>query len=306
MPASATIFTSNIALSLKETLEEIVDDKLDGIESKVMFKKWCKTQGMDDAYEDDLEMGGPGYASETPEGTPFMIGTVAEGATTRYYARKFGLQMVVTEEALDDGKYPQVISAGKRLKRSLWKTADLDATFMLIRATNTSYVYGDGLPLASASHTLPNGGTFSNLMATPMSPSRAAMIVATSAIRKMPGHDGTIEGYEPKAVLHPVEQWAVWDGLIESKNAPEAGQFNEINVVNRLGLTHHSLPLWSNTTTAWGITTDAENGFNFRWRRKPRNRSWIDNDAQVMKYSTDARWARGNSDPGRTFYYSAA
>jgi len=299
----STILTGTIALSLKETLEDIVDDDTDGIESKVMFSKWCKIKDMEDNYEDDLETAGTGYASETIEGTALSLGTIAEGSVTRYMARKFGLKLAVSEEAIEDGKYKRVIDAAKRLKRSLWKTADLDATNMLIRATNTGYVYGDGLPLASASHTLPQGGTFSNLMATPMSPSRAAMIIATTAIKTMVGHDGTREGYMPKCVLCPADQWAVWDGLTMSKNAPEPGSFNEINVVNRMNLDVYPLPLWSNTTTNWAITTDAENGFNFRWKRRPRNKSWVDNNNQIMLYSIDGRWARGNSDPGRSCYF---
>ena len=36
----------------------------------------------------------------------------------------------------------------------------MDAALMLVRATNTGYPGGDTLPLASASHTLPHGGTF--------------------------------------------------------------------------------------------------------------------------------------------------
>lgn len=301
-----TILTSTIALSLKETLEEIVDDSTDGIESKVMFKKWCKVGTMSDNYEDDLEMGGPGYASEVNEAAALPLGTVTEGAVTRYIARKFGLKLAISEEAIEDAKYDQVLNAAKRLKRSLWKTADLDATFMLIRATSTSYVYGDGQALASSSHTLPGGGTFSNTMSTPMSPSRAAVITATTAIKTLPGHDGTREGYRPRAVVCPVDQWAVWDGLVKSEKAPEPGEYNEINVVNRMDLEVYALPLWSNTTTNWGMLTDAENGFNFRFRRKPRNRSWVDNNNQVMLYSIDSRWARGNSDPGRSFYFSNA
>ena len=302
----SSIFTGTIALSLKDTLETIVDDDTDGAKAKAMFTKWCDIRSMEDAYEDDLEMGGPGYASEVDEGTTIPLGTIAEGAVTRYLPRKFGLRMIVTEEALEDGKYERVINAAGRLKRSAWKTADLDCTFMLIRAENSAYIYGDGVTLASASHTLPQGGTFSNTMATPMSPSRLAVITATSAIKVLPGHDGTREGYMPVGVVCPVEQWADWEVLNKSTNAPEAGEFNAINVVKGLNLETYPLPLWSNTTTEYAFLTDAENGFNFRWRRKLRNRSWIDNDNQVMKYSVDGRWARGNSDPGRSVYYVSA
>jgi len=293
----STILTSVVAHALKETLEEIIDDSTDGIEADAVFTQWCDIRTMHDNYEDDLEMAGPGLASEKPESQETAVGTIREGAIYRYFARTFALKLIVSEEAIEDVKYDQIIKAGMRLKRSLWKTADVDCTNILVRAANPSYVYGDGQPLASNSHPLANGGTFSNTLATPVAPSRQAIIVATSTVRKYPGHDGTVEGYEPKAILCPTEQWALWDGVLLSEKAPETGEFNLINVAYRLKLKSIPIKYWNNTTTNWALLTDADNGPNFRWKRRPRNRSWVDNDHQVMKYSVDARWSRGTSEP---------
>ncbi len=62
---------------------------------------------------------------------------------------------------------------------------------------------------------------------------------------------------------------------------------------------------WSNTTTNWGIITNADNGVQAKWRRKPRSKSWVENDNETMKYSISARWARGWSD-ARGFFFSNA
>lgn len=297
------VFTSVIAHSLQETLDHIIDDDTDGVESSLVMSKWLKQQSMDGAYEDDLEMGGPGLAYEKPEGSEMGTGTLKEGPLTRYLARTFALKMLVTEEALEDKKYDKAINAGRRLKRAMYKTADIDATNMLIRAFNPAYTGGDGQPLASNAHTLPGGGTFSNIMATPMTPSRQGVIIATSAMRKFPGHDGITEGAEPRIIVCPTEQWAVWAGLLKSEKAPEAGATNEINVVNsELNLKVVPIKYWTNTTTQWAVITDAENGFSFRWRRRPRSRTWVDNDQEIMKYGISSRWARGWSDP-RCIYF---
>ncbi len=294
----STVFTSSVANALKETLEQIVDDKTDGYDTSAILHQWLDEMRMEDNYEDDLESGGPGRASEKPEGTEIATGTIREGYLTRYIARTFALKLVITEEAIEDRKYPKIINAARRLKRAMWKTADIDATNILVRMFNSSFVGGDSQPLGSASHTLPHGGTFSNVMATPMSPSRAAVIIATSQIRQFPGHDGVTEGYEPRVALCPTEQWAVWEGLLRSRFAPEAGAFNEINVVNQT-LEIRPVPnkYWSNTTTNWALLTDCEYALNFRWRRRPKSRTWVDNDQELMKYAISARWARGHSDP---------
>lgn len=293
----ASVFTSTIADGLKETLEEIIDDDLDGYQAKAVFTKWCEIKDMSDHYEDDLEMGGLGLASEKSEGQEIAAGTIKEGVLTRYIARTFGIKLIISDEAMEDSKYPKIIQAARRNKRAMWKTADIDATNMLVRMANTSYVGGDGQPLSSASHTLPHGGTFSNKMAVPMSPSHAALVNARSQCMKYPGHDGIIEGVEIEMILCPVEQWAVWEGLMGSKLRPDDGNFAEINVFERMSIDVCPIKYWTNTTTNWVAKTDADNGLNFRWRRRPKSNSWVDNDHTMMKYGITARWARGWSDP---------
>lgn len=303
MPVS----TSVIANSLKNTLEKIPTDKTDGLEARAVFKRWCKVGTQSDYYEDDLEYAGPGLASEFDEGTEMPVGTIREGYIERYIARKFGLKIIVTEEALEDGKYKEVIQAAKRCKRALWLTADVDASLMLARAENSSYTYGDGVPLASSSHTLPHSGTFSNTPTTPLSPSRAAIIEHTTAIRKLPSHDGVVTDYiKPKAVVHPVDQWATWSMLLKSTKAPEAGEFNAINVVNTdLDIMPIANVHWDNTTTNYCYITDVDNGFSFRWRRKPRSRSWGDNDQELTKWGISARWSRGITDKRGAYFVGA-
>lgn len=301
----STVFSGTLFHTLKKVLRAVIVDKTDGFEGKSYMKRFCKEDTTGENYVDDLETGGPGLAQEKTEGEAMSTGTMREGYITRYLVRTFAQKLVITREAMEDCKYEKAIQLAPRLKRSMIKTWDIDATNMLIRAANTSYVGGDGQPLASASHTLPGGGTFSNTMGTPMTPSRAAMIVATSSIRKLPGHDGITEGYEPKCIVCPTEQWAVWSGIVNSAKAPEAGQFNEINVVNRdLNIQDVvAIPYWTNTTTNWGIVTDCDNGLNFIWRRKPTSDDWIDNDHQTYKFGISARWTRGWSDP-RAFFFS--
>lgn len=303
----SSVFTSTVANTLKKTLKTIVDDDTDGVEGKADFPDWCEIKTQEDNYEDDLELGGPGVAPEKSEGSEIATGTLREGALTRYLTRTFGLKLIVSEEAMEDTKYPQSIIAARRIKRALWKTADIDATFLLARMANASYTGGDGQPLSSASHTLPNGGTFSNQMATPFSPSVTALSIVRANLRKMVGHDGLIEGYEMERILCPVEQETVWQEILGSDKRPENGNFSTMNAFykNRSSLEVKPLKFWSNTTTNWVVQTDAENGLQFRWRRRPESRTWVDNGHTMMCYAMTARWSRGWSDPRSTYCVNA-
>lgn len=303
MAASAAIFSSDIASLLISTLDSIVDDKA-GYKAKD-FKLWMDVRSMDKQYIDDQEWGGPGLAYEVSEGETIPTGDIRVGATTRYLARKFGLRLNITEEAIEDCKYEQVIDAGARLARALQKSIEVDTHALLNNGFSTSYPIGDGLPVWSASHTLPGGvGTWSNLMSTPVSPSRIAVITATTAIAKIPGHDGTIEGYKPKAVLCPYDQWATWEGLIRSEKTPE-NNFNEVNVVKGMGLKIHPLVFWDASTTNWAMLTDAPKGFRFLWRRKPKSRTWVENSNEVMSHVVSARWCHGITDARGTYGVNA-
>lgn len=288
-----------MALNLKETLDEVITDQYDGVESDLDYVNWMLNRPMNDNYEDDQEYAGGGLIAETPEGTEIVPLTITEGYTKRYQARKFAAKYIVTEEAMDDSKYPKVIQAVKRLKRAGYKTVDIDATNLLVRATNASFPGPDGVALASTSHPLAAGGTFSNLLATAMAPSTASWNAAIAQLDQLVDHDGIIQGYKAVAVLHPVQQRGIWTVLLGSKMDPEAGNFTAINTIKEYdnNIKRVQLKYWTNSTTNWGIKTDADNGFQMRWKKKFQSKTWIDNNAELMNYSLSGRWDNGTSEP---------
>lgn len=293
------VFQGTQARALKKTLDNIVDDPMDGFQARAMFPKIFDESTTTEAYVDDSEVGGPGLLQEKLEGQDVSMGTIYQGALTRYMVKTYALGLGVSEEALEDMQYDKVIRAAVRLKRAGWVTADTEAALSFVRATSTSFPIGDGLPLASASHVNPNGSTFSNTLAVPMSPSRTAVTIAATMISKFPGHDGIVGSsmYQGACIVCPIDQKWAWRVILGSAHAPEAGEFNAINVVNQdMKLDLYPWVFWNNTTTNWALKTDADNGFRFIWRRKFRSRTWVSNEQGIMKYSIDARWVRGCSD----------
>lgn len=298
------ITTSDIADDLKETLDEIMTDRDDNLEETNDIKRYYTQENMPDNWVEDQEVAGPGLATETNEGEEIPVGVVRTGYIKRYTARKYAIKLVVTDEALEDNKYEQAIKAARRCKRSMFKSMRVDGALTLARAFNTAFPGPDGVALASASHPLAKGGTASNTLATPLSPSRVALQTMITNCAQLPSQDGIKEGYEVKKVLCPINQRFIWAEILRSEYAPEAGEFNRINVINRdFDIELVPLLFWDNTTTNWGVQTDAEEGFKWKWRRRPRSGSWVDNDRETVKYKQSARWDRGYSD-WRSFYGS--
>lgn len=298
----ASINTAKIFRLLRKTLDKVITDDTDGIQADAVFPKFCDVQEMDHAYSDETELAGPGLVSEKPEGTEIALGSINMGFQKRYIAGTWALKLHITQEAIEDNKYPEAVPLARMLKRSIWDTADVCAALMLARASNTNYVGGDGVPLASASHTLPGGGTFSNTMAVPMSPSNMALSLARAAIATMPALNGIRRPLKAEKVVFPIEQQSIWDVLLGSDKSPEPGQFNAMNIAKKMNLTPVAVHHWTNTQTNWGLITNVEDGLKFKWRIRPESRSWMDNDNTTMKYATRGRWTTGWTN-ARGFYF---
>lgn len=292
---ATSVFTSTIASQLKDTLDGVLVDGEDGMDGSI-WKEFVKEGNMPDNYLDDLEMGGPGLLSEKPEGAEIQPLAVNEGNLKRYNPRVMAGKLIITREAMDDGKYKEAIDMARFLRRSAALTVEYDWAVLLSRATNTSYPGGDNVPLASASHTLPAGGTFSNLLGTAAAPSRIAATNMIAQLQQYPGFDGLISPVRPKKLVCPVQQAGVWEQIFGSEKAPDAGNFAAINNLRTWKWGRPEVvpnPYWTATTTKWLMTTDAEKGFRHLWRKKPWTRTWVDNDHEVMKYSHQMRYAIG-------------
>lgn len=307
--STGTIFTGTLYHTLEETLSEFPDDELSGA-TKMVAKKWLGDmfgRPMRKHMETDLEFGGPALLSEKNEGETLSPVTVKEGAVWTYLARTIAGSITATEEILEDNLYPEVIKAAARLSSAYYLTVDVDCTNMKARAQNADYTGGDGVSLASASHTLPDGGTWSNQMAVPLPPSVLLVSTARTAVRKFPGHNGYtgFGGYELKLVTFPVEQETVWEQLVNSEKTPTAGNFAEINIVPRMGLKTVPDVYWTNTTTNCMFITDCSKGVQHRWRAKPKSRTYVTDGNQSMTWAIRGRHATGWSDPRGVFFNGA-
>lgn len=286
-----TILTGQLGELLQNTIDKVQMDK--PVESD--WPKFCKRERMTQAFLTIQNWGTQGLAGIVKEGQTFPSLSIARGATTQFRPIKLALQMSISSEAVEDGKWKEIVDLVRHLKRAMTRSKDYLAHEMLVYAW--SKIGGDGQPLFSTSHPLPGGGTYANMSSTPLTPSRVAVALTRSAIRKMPDNSGLMNGPDPVAIICPEEQEYVWQGILESDKAPEPGAFNEINVVKRYKLKLIPLRLWSNTTTNWCMTTDAEGGFTCYQRTNQSPTSWLTNSNQTKFHALSERFVFGYSDP---------
>ena len=291
---STPLISSQVYKSLKETLDRVSTDDL---KKKQKLSQVFEMTSMKDAWVDDVEYAGTTLVKYKPQGEVLAVGSMTEGGTKRYNARTFGLSILVAEETLEDCKYKEVLQMAKRLNKSAYKTQDIDGANVINLSTTAAAIGGfDSVCLASASHTLPAGGTWSNI-APYATPSVAAIIAANVAVQKYPDPNGLMEGVDMDTLVCPLAQEAAWQTVLETEKVA-GGANNDLNVTKRYGL---KLVSWKwldlASVTQWGIVTDAENGLMWKTKRAIRSRTWVDNQAEAMWYSVSYRadWGWSNS-----------
>lgn len=286
------VFANDLGSTLRKNLKGLHLDEY--AKSKRVFPKWCEQVTMDHAYDDVLDVVGPGLLTQKSEGGEIAEGSIMEDLVTRHRALTYAKKIIISKETEEDCKYKEALDAGKMLTNGAFKTQDYLMSLLLVRAFDSNYPVSDGVAVFSASHTLAGGGTFSNLLPTPFSPSRLSVTTAATMAMQMPDRDGTIGSYELKRVVYPVAQHYQWCEITDSEKAPEAGEYNRVNVVkSEMSLEKVPNRFWQDTTTRYFFQTDAEGGFSYRERRKLTSRTWVDNDNEVMKHAISFRMAAG-------------
>lgn len=290
------ITESAVWKALKPTLDTITTDDLQKKQICIGKGKLFTIESMKDGYADDVESAGTTLLQEVAPGEPMPAEDIIVGGTKRYLPKRMAKKVSITEAAIEDCKYEELLAPSKRLMASVYKTQDVDAASVIINSTSVVGGY-DNVVLASTSHVLVSGGTESNCLNAGawMTPSVQALIQASSMAALLKDPNGLPGAVTMEAIVCPELQRNLWKVILGSTNLPGTNH-NDLNVVKDMGL--NLLPIkWldASSTNQWGIKTDAENGFRFLMRAKPKSKTWVDPDGEVahhgVSYRFDVGWS---------------
>lgn len=298
-----SLVTSNpLWKAMKKTLDGITTEDLSKRQVCIGKDKLCVLEKMEDGYADDVEVAGTTFLSEKAEGAPMAAQTIVMGGTKRYIPKTLALKIPITEEAMEDNKYKDIINASKRLQKSAYNTQDIDAATVMLNGTSTLQGY-DNVALFSTSHVLTAGGTASNCLISAaggsiigMTPSQAALIQMRIAATLLPGPNGLVDGKRFTGITFPEAQLDLWK-VITGTEKSVGNNYNDLNTVVDYKL--KLVPVYwydAVSTTFWAGMTDAEDGLRYLIKRPIRGKVWVDNDGEVAHHGVSYRAAIGVSN----------
>ncbi len=229
------------------------------------FSQIAKVEEVDEPIHDFVEFGGPGQLSFKAENAPIQSGAIRQGPIKRVQAATYAGAIEISREAVKDVKYKKITAAAASLGRATRLTPEYLFGQFLDRSFDSNFpVTADSVELCSASHLLPDGTTFSNII-TAAALSESSLEDVMTALRTVPGPDGMLSPEEDKQMIVP----SALHNLAEKLNRTEktlGSNYNDVSVV--AGTKVMTFDYLTNTTR-WYVQTRNMNGIFWDWREKP-------------------------------------
>jgi hypothetical protein len=256
------------------------------------------------ATERLIEATGFGLARTKTEGAPITYDTDAEGYATLATPAVVGLGYQVTREELEDGLYTEVsLPRAESLAFSEHITIELIHANMFLNGFSTSYKFGDGQPIFSASHPTKSGNQ-SNLngqSATAADISEASLEDMIKQIYLAKNSRGLQINIRPVQIMVSAADMFNTTRILESQLRTNTAN-NDINAIKQMGLIPEGVLvnpyLGVETTQSWYVQTSVQKrkGAVSIWRRDPELERDNDFDTENAKAKTTARFVPSMGD----------
>jgi hypothetical protein len=250
---------------------------------------------MDRAWIEDANLAAFGPLLEKPEGGRVLYQDPMPGRSKRYVAATWGLGFRITLEAQEDNLYGfQGRKFARALGRSVRYNFEIVSHSILNNAFNTAFNgFETGVSLISTAHTNLRGGTQSNRPAVDADLSLTTLQAAIEAFRAWDTEEGMPMMSTPKyLVVGPTNMWVA--GVLLGTTTLPGGNFNDINLLERLGLTL-IIDDYLTDPDAWFLIGD-DHDMNYFDRRLPRFTNVDEFDTDDMKFKVTRRNAAGFGD----------
>lgn len=265
-----------------------------GIEYTDLFDQLTSEQ----AYEEDYQVTGYGLAPIKTEGGAVTYDSEIGGIVSRYTHIAYALGYIVTHEELVDNLYEKVSNrrAGRNAV-SMAQTIENIAANVYNRAFNSSYTFGDGVELCSASHPFVVGGTGSNLLVPAADLSELALEDLTIQIMGTTDDKGLLFKVMPRSLIIARQEFYNANRILQTIQQSGTAN-NDINVLRSVNAFPEGVKVNHYLTAphAWFIRTNCPNGMQMFWRERPTFTQDNDFDTMNAKAKSYMRFSVGMTD----------
>jgi len=254
-------------------------------------------QEEDSTKQDEKESGltGFGLLDQKGENDNVTFEDPIQMYDVTYTHLKYTKGFKITEEMWEDDQYGKMKNKPAQLARAARRTAENSAAQVLNRAFNTSYLGGDGKPLASVSHPRVDGGTSqSNASSTGITLTDTNLETARVAMRGQLDDKGMRIQVMPTQLIVPIALEKTAHILVDSTARPGTAD-NDINYAQN----KYNVVAWDYLTlsnTLWFLQDKTQSHLKFFWRKRPEFKQDTAFLSGAALFKTRTRFSNGFSD----------
>lgn len=296
VPMRSTDFRAVVEPILNEVADGVYEQRKD--EWKALF---TEREGIARAYHEEPLLYGMQSAPVMPDGTKVSYDQGGQLFNKRYPYQVYGIGFALTQVLAEDGDHVRIGSTmAKHGAQSLVETLEtILANDLNFAFTNSSpYLGGDGAPLCYNAHlgaqTFAAGNaSVSNVLSAAAALSQTSLEQMLVQIRSAADPRGKKINLAPQKLVVSPSNMLQAEVLLKSVLRTGAAN-NDVNPVNSMKLLSDVVVLSRLTsTTAWFIKTDADQGLQVLWRRKPTKTMEGDFETDSMRYKQTMRLGHG-------------
>ena len=251
----------------------------------------------DKAYEEDVEITGFGLAPVKSEGGGITYDTEQQGTIQRYTHVAYALGYIVTYEELRDDLY-EIVSKrrAQAIAFSMRQTTENICSNVYNRAFNSTYTFGDGQSLISASHPT-MAGNQSNLLTTAADLSEVAIEDLVIQIMGTTNSRNLQVSNMPQSLHIARANWFEANRILNSVLQNDTAN-NAINVLRANGTFPKGIKMnhYFASSTAWFIRTNIPHGMTYFERERMTFDTDNDFDTKNARAAAYMRFSAASTD----------
>ncbi|NIN68898.1 MAG: hypothetical protein GTO63_30265 [Anaerolineae bacterium] len=235
------------------------------------------------AFEEWLITTGLGTTPEKPEGEPTPMDRPLQVGTVKVRHTSYGLGYGVSHEAMINDLYGVIVDPSARFLAQSQRDVEERKAHAIFNLAATTQQAFDGVSLINSAHPLAGGGTQANRPATDEALSVGALQASRERFRKLVNERGIRIRYRAEKLLVPPELEQRAEEILLSPMKPFTAN-NEINVANRMGLTHEVSEYLTSATAWFNLAARQRLRFFFVWRERPTQSDDFDKKKRIAEF----------------------
>lgn len=240
-----------------------------------------------DRYQLAELVAGFATAPKSSEGADFTYLAPQDGKNYSVTTDIYKFAFKATQELRDFGRSGQIYDYARIMAEIMDHTVKVNIYNMFNRATNASYpVAYDNTVLLSTSHTLANGATAANKLATDADPGEACLGSLIELHMNTPNEDGQFIGQVPRVYVTSATNWVTGTQATSSSTTTLQGLGESGNAVNAItrawNIVPHFSPYITDSDASYLLSDNSP--LSLVWARRPdlmpvyedpKNNDWI-------------------------------